>query len=51
MMLLFTCINNHESQVFEFVLVGEFVGAHLLSFESSFLLYESGVMVSGMPDP
>ena len=51
MMLSFTWINNHESQEFESVLMEEFVGAHSLSSESSFLLYESGIMVSGMPDP
>ena len=51
MMLSFTCSNNHESQDFESVLMEEYVGAHYPSSESSFLLYESGIMVSGMPDP
>lgn len=51
MMLSFTCSNNHESQDFESVLMEEFVGGHSLSSERSFLLYESGIMVSGMPDP
>ena len=50
-MLSFTWMNNHESQEFESVLVGEFVGAHSLSSESSFMFCESGIMVSGMPDP
>ena len=51
MMPSFTYSNNHESQDFESVLMEEFVGAHYLSSERSFLLYESGIMVSGMPDP
>ena len=51
MMLSFTCSNNHESQDFESVLMEEFVGEHYLSSESSFLLYESGNMLSGIPDP
>ena len=51
MMLSFTCSNNHESQEFESVLMEEFVGAHSLSSERSFLLYESGIMLSGIPDP
>ena len=51
MMLSFTCINNHESQEFDSVLMGEYVGAHSLSSERSFMLYESGIMVSGMLDP
>ena len=51
MMLSFTCINNHESQEFESVLMEEFVGEHYLSSERIFLLYESGIMLSGMPDP
>ncbi len=51
MMLSFTCSNNHESQEFESVLMEEFVGEHYLSSERSFLLYESGIMLSGMLDP
>ena len=51
MMLSFTCGNNHESQELESVLMREFAGAHYLSSEHSFLLYDNGVMVSGIPDP
>ena len=51
MILSFTWINNHESQEFESVLMEEFVGGHSLSSERSFLLNESGIMLSGMPDP
>lgn len=50
MMLSFTCSNNHESQEFESGLMEEFVGEHYLSSERSFLLNESGIMLSGMPD-
>ena len=51
MMLSFTWNSNHESQEFESVLMKEFVGAHSLSSERSIMFCESGIMLSGMPDP
>ena len=51
MMLSFTCSNNHESQDFESVLMEEFVGEHYLSSERSIMFCESGIMLSGIPDP